>query len=307
MSDRPIPTPGIYFDIPAREYFAWDACNASALKVMARSAAHYRWQADNPKEATPAMIQGSCTHTAVLEPDKLATRYVVSEDCCATKGSGGQCTNAGKIRSGGQWYCGVHGKKVTPDVLEADLDEDGELIESPVVTADQMAKAQAMAISVQRNRASRDLLEPCRKEVCIVWIDPVTKVLCKARLDAYDPMSLKIPDLKTCEDASEDGFQRAIADHGYHIQAAFYLDAATSVSGEIHDGFYFIAVEKAAPFVSAVYKCHQELIQLGQHRYRKLLTDYQWCKENNLWPGYHDHQIVPVGVSRWFFDKESKK
>lgn len=302
---KTVPAPGIYYDIPAKEYFGWDAVNASTLKRMAQSAAHCQWEKDNPKEATPAMIVGSCTHAATLEPAELTRRYLVADNCSSIKGSGGTCTNAGKILSGGIWYCGVHGKNRILDTISSALGEDGELIESAIVTIDQMHKAQAMAISVRRNRAARELLDASRKEVCVVWVDPVTQMLCKARFDAYDGQ--RIPDLKTCEDASPEEFSRQIGDMGYDIQAAFYVDAATSIEGELHEQFYFIAVEKSAPFVCAVYKAHAELLALGRHRYRRLLADYKWCIENNMWPGYHDHQIEPIGCTKYFFDKESKK
>lgn len=291
---RPIPTPGIYYDVPAAEYFAWDACNASTLKKMSRSAAHARWEIDNPPPPTPAMIMGSVTHTAVLEPDKLKFRYCFADECAGIKGSGEKCSNQGLMPSGGKWYCGVHSKGKYRDDLHG----------MEVVTSESLATAQAMAISVRKNRAATELLDASKKEVCIVWIDPVTEILCKARLDAYDESGLRVADLKTCEDASPDEFPRQIGDMGYDIQASFYLDAATSLNGELHDAFYFIAVEKSAPFVCAVYKSHQSMIQLGRNRYRQMLADYKWCVENNLFPGYHDHQIQPVSVTRYFYERE---
>lgn len=294
---RPIPSPGIYYDIPASDYFAWDAVNASFLKRMAQSAAHARWDADHPTPPTPAMIMGSCTHTAVLEPEKLESRYCFADECAGIKASGEKCRNQGLILSHGRWYCGLHFKGKPCDELNG----------SEVVTAEALATAKSMAISVRNNRAARELLDAARKEVCIVWVDHVTGVLCKARLDGYDATGLRIPDLKTCEDASPDEFPRQIGDMGYDIQASFYLDAACSLNGELHDAFYFIAVEKSAPFVTAVYKCHQGLIALGRHRYRRLLMDYKWCVENKLWPGYHDHQIMPIETTRYFFERESRK
>ncbi len=304
---RPIPTVGIHYDVPAEIYFAWDAVNASFLKRMARSAAHARWETDNPTDPTEAMLQGSCCHTCTLEPDEIEKRYAVADDCISITGKGGTCGNSGKILSAGRWYCGVHGKKVPRDPMPQVIGEDGDLINAAVVTVKQMAKAQAMAISVRRNRAAQELLNACRKEVCIVWVDPVTGVLCKARLDGYDDVNWRISDLKTCENASEDEFPKQIGDMGYDIQAAMYLDAATSLDGVLHDAFYFIAVEKSAPFVSVVYKAHQGMIALGRHRYRRLLTDYKWCVENNYWPGYADHQILPIQTTRYFFERESKK
>lgn len=300
------PAPGIYYDIPAFQYFKWDAVNASFLKHMAKSASHARFNADVHSEPTPAMLQGSVCHTQLFEPDQIAKRYVVAGECSGVTGKGAACTNQGKILSGGVWYCGVHGRGRSWDDLPVVADE--ECSESPAIITQEMIKnAQAMAIRARWDNKIREILVGAKFEVCIVWIDPVTEILCKARLDVYRPDTCQIADLKTCEDASEDGFSRTIGDLGYDIQAAFYLDAATSIAGELHDDFIFIAQEKTPPYVAAAWRLHQDAIGLGRHRYRKLLADYKWCRDNNLWPGYHDHQIAVINVTRYFFEKEKAK
>ncbi len=313
MNDpRPIPTVGVHYDVPASVYFSWDAVNASLLKRIAKSAKHARYEMDNPKAPTPAMLLGSCCHTALFEPDALATRYVVANDCEALLGSGpnkGQrCGASGRVLASGHWYCGRHCGGMTPDAMPKAFDEEGgEIAIDAVVTLDQLAIAKSVATSVRSDLAARELLNACRKEVCIVWIDPVTGILCKARLDGFDERGQRIIDLKTTDDASDDEFSDTIGKRNYDIQVAMYLDAATSITGELWEAFYFIACETSPPFVQAVTKCHQEVAALGRHRYRRLLLDYKWCIENQMFPGYHDHQITPISVTRFHFQKESRK
>jgi hypothetical protein len=312
VTPRPIPEPGIFYDVPASVYFAWDAVNASFLKKMAsRCAAVARYEADHPSPPTPAMLQGSVCHTQLFEPDKITNRYVVASDCASFLASGsnkGQpCGSPGRVLSGGQWYCGRHAGGHSWDDIPIVGDEESGGEAPAIVSEDMIAKAKAMAIRARWDHKIRELLVGARFEVCIVWVDPVTEMLCKARLDIYRPDTYQIGDLKTCEDASEDGFSKQIGDLGYDIQAAFYLDAATSLEGVLHDDFIFIAQEKEPPYVAAAYRLHQEAIALGRFRYRKALADVKWCKENDLWPGYSDHQIVPIHVTKYFFDKESHK
>jgi hypothetical protein len=302
------PPPGIYYDIPSSTYFAWDAVNASFLKKMASGcAAKARYEADHPKPPTDAMIQGSVCHTQLFEPDNIATRYVIAGTCCAVKKTDGAgCTHPGVILSGGGWYCGVHGKgRSWDDIPKASVEDGGEV--PAIVTPEMIQKARDMAVRARWDHKIRELLFDARFEVCIVWIDPVTEVLCKARLDIYRPDTYQIGDLKTTDDASEEGFSRTIGDLGYDIQAAMYLDAATSLDGVIHEDFIFIAQENVQPYVAGACRLNQEAIALGRHRYRQQLANVKWCRENNQWPGYHDHQIIPINVTKFFFDKESRK
>ena len=308
----PAPPPGIYYNVPAAVYFSWDAVNASFLKKMAAGcAAKARWEADHPKAPTPAMLQGSVCHTQLFEPEKIASRYVVAEDCACPLGSGpnkGQpCGSPGKVLSGGVWYCGRHSGGHSWDDIPLVFDEDAGGSEPAIISQDMIHTAQAMAVRARWDSKIRELLVGALFEVCIVWVDPVVGLTCKARLDIYRPDTYQIGDLKTCEDASEDEFARQIGDMGYDIQAAFYLDAATSLEGVIHEDFIFIAQEKVEPYVAAASRIKQEAVALGRFRYRNALADVKWCKENDYYPGYCDHNIRPISVTRYFFDRESKK
>lgn len=304
----PAPPPGIYYDVPAAEYFKWDAFNASTAKKLVASGMCpeiVRYELDHPKPPTPSMLQGSVCHTQLFEPDKIASRYVVSTECCAITGKGVKCDNNGKMLSGGGWYCGVHSRGKSPDTIPSVLTEDGEIVPA-VITEEMLVKAQQMAIRARWDNKIRDLLTGGASfEVCIVWVDPVVELLCKARLDVYKPY--QIADLKSCQDASEEGFSKTIGDLGYDVQAAMYLDAATSLDGVEHEDFVFIAQMSEPPYTAAAWRIGQQSVALGRHRYRRAMADWKACKENNVWPGFHDNLILPINVTRFFFERESRK
>ena len=52
----------------AERYHASPGASASRLKKFKRSAAHMKYDMDNPEPSTPAMVIGSATHSAILEP-----------------------------------------------------------------------------------------------------------------------------------------------------------------------------------------------------------------------------------------------
>ena len=87
------------------------------------------------------------------------------------------------------------------------------------------------------------------REIAIVWDDPETGLRCKARIDfvsEYDGWTV-VGDLKSSINAAPKQWARAVANYGYHRQAAFYLDGCNAISP--HDRlFAWIIQEKDDPF-----------------------------------------------------------
>ena len=116
-----------------------------------------------------------------------------------------------------------------------------------------------------------------------------------------------IVDVKTCTDASAEGFARSIATLGYDLQAAFYQDGIKAITGRTLP-FYFIAVEKDAPQAATVYRASEAVIDVGRAKYRGALQLLQWCRTNNRWPAYQPNgEIETIELPRWAanFDLES--
>ncbi len=70
--------PGIYTNVPAEEYFGWEAMNRSTLEHAGRSMLHLHAAMTTPAESSDAMDLGTALHCAVLEPDAFSRRYVVA-------------------------------------------------------------------------------------------------------------------------------------------------------------------------------------------------------------------------------------
>lgn len=113
-----VPEVGIYEDVPADTYHAWDAASNSRLSHLLRSPAHCREAIDNPPDPTPAQILGTAAHYCILEPDLFEQRYTVPGRCEATKRDGQRCTNVGVVCRNGEWFCGVRGHDPGADYTE---------------------------------------------------------------------------------------------------------------------------------------------------------------------------------------------
>lgn len=102
-------------------------------------------------------------------------------------------------------------------------------------------------------------------------------------------------DLKTCRDASPEGFSKAIGNYSLYRQAAFYLKVLQSLKYDV-DTFCFITVENEAPFNVGVYYLDQSSIDLGNTEIDiafKRLENYE--KSENKFGGYSQEiEIISV-------------
>ena len=85
---------------------------------------------------------------------------------------------------------------------------------------------------------------------------------CKSRMDYL--AGATIFDVKTCRDASPDGFARQIASFSYHLQAAHYSAGYREIVGWDLDRFMFIAVETEAPYMCRLYTLDPRSLQTGR-------------------------------------------
>lgn len=264
---------GLIPDMPAEDYHATMAMSAGGLKRMAQSPAHfYGLQLDPNRpaggEPTPAMKNGTLVHCALFEPDQVAARYVIKPEGMnfATK-------------DGKAW-------------------RDAQTLE--IVDADQMRAALAQANAVLRLPQIAALLSEGQPEASAFWIDDLTGELCKCRPDWTSPAGdgVVLVDGKTCQDASPDGFSRAIWNFRYDLQAAWYSDGYERATGRRVHGFVFACVESAWPHQAAAYMLDDEALDRARAKNRELLNLYAECRRNNTWPGY-PAEIQPISLPRW--------
>lgn len=279
--------PGVYRGIPAQDYHALDACSASRLKSLRRSAAHCLYDMENPNQ-TDALIRGSATHLLVLEPDLFVSHFAVAEQCSAVQKNGAACSSMGKYRVGGQWLCGRHGEPVVGA--------------TPVLGADDYRTCRDISMSVRLHPAAQKMLTAKGEtELSLVWIDPPTELLCKARVDKYDEARRVIYDLKTTTNAGPEGFAKSIYEFGYAIQAAHYIYGCERCGIDANI-FGFIAVESNPPHPVAVYQLEHEDVVLGFAEREMLMTQYAKCKRDDEWPGYSD-QATKISMPKWAREK----
>lgn len=276
---------GIVFDLPFEQYLAIDALSASGMRELARSPWHYRNRVE--KVRTRPMLRGSLAHCAVLEPDAMASRYVVVPDDAPKRPTKAQW-NAAKPSESSQaamaWW--------------TDFSQFASSRE--IVPADDYAITQSQLRALQENSEIADTLRHGKGEVSVFWIDQATGVYCKARPDWVRPLKdgrVRLLDLKSVADESVDAFGKSIARMGHHRQRAHYIAGMTAV-GRLVEEFVFAAVSTTPPVLAVPYILHDEAAQQGVDECRELLELFAWCTENDKWPPPGEGLQV-VDVPKW--------
>lgn len=146
-----------------------------------------------------------------------------------------------------------------------------------------------MVASLKKNKLALQLIENAQIEKSLYWNDPDTGILCKCRPDILRPRL--VADLKTAQDGSAWSFSKAIYDYGYHIQAAMIQEALRRIKKIEVTAFWFIIVEKSAPYVVSTYKLDAASLKKGHEDFKALLQRYKSCLEKNDWPAYALQEI----------------
>lgn len=210
-----------------------------------------------------------------------------------------------------------------------------------VLTNEQWEQLHNMRDAIEAHpKASRLLKGDGEAELSAYWMqtvrDPSTgevidEQLCRVRPDYLRKDGI-IVDVKTTEDASEEGFAKSMANYAYHVQDNYYRRGVAAaierggdtileynaVTGEITEAepleyqlpraFIFIAVEKTACVVDgeskgvAVYTLDEESQAIGAAEWRRNLAVYTGCQKSGKWPGYSPN-IRQIKLPAWQFKK----
>jgi len=164
------------------------------------------------------------------------------------------------------------------------------------------AAALAMTAAVQSHPLAAKLLVRGDPEKTLIWRDPATGVMCRAKADWLRPDG--IVDLKTCESAAPDALSKAAHNYGYAIQAPFYLRGFAAVLPVEVPFFVHIAVEKTPPYLVHVNQLTERAMTWGDRQVSQALEIYRDCRESGIWPGYPTDEITDIDLPAWIKTEE---
>tara|TARA_R100001530_G_scaffold135897_2_gene114420 strand:- start:2229 stop:3053 length:825 start_codon:yes stop_codon:yes gene_type:complete len=249
-------------DLTFAEYRDWDAVNISRLKKILVSPKHYKYQQDKDSEAFRV---GRSLHTMVLQPTQYPVLYAVWLD------------EQGR-RYGKKWNAFKEAEAGKEIIREADYNRHLEIERA-----------------VRHDDVACKLLDEGQPEVSIMW-ETLGEYDCKARVDWLRDDCLV--DLKTTSSVKPDDFARDAYRYGYHIQAAWYREAAFRATRKVLP-FKIIAVEKESPHDVAVYRLTDEMLKDGEQTVDDALTLLELCTESDSWPGVGRGDELDLDLPAW--------
>jgi len=213
----------------------------SMLGLLNKSPQHLLRYMQGAQEESKALDIGKAFHTMVLEPSKIDNEVVVFE---------------GKTRRGKVW-----------DEFKM------ENADKTIVSTSEWNMINNMSNILFENEQAMSFINSSKHEVVEVWENK--GINCKGKADMVTT-SLEwiedkkvIIDLKTTRDSSPESFRRSAYNYGYDRQAAFYLDGFKA------DEFWFLVIEKEAPYRVGIYKASEEFIESGRQKNQSLLSSYK--------------------------------
>jgi hypothetical protein len=163
------------------------------------------------------------------------------------------------------------------------------------LSLDEFDQVKGMAESLHEHPIFSKFIKEAFIEHSLLMTDKETGVRLKSRPDFYTKDF--IFDLKTTDNAQEFAYANKAYDFGYHRQAALSYDCLQELTGRSYDQeVHLFVVEKAPPYLVALYTLDDHHIEPGRKQYQTALVKYKDCLDSGVWPGYSP-EAVPLKVS----------
>lgn len=211
------------------------------------------------KKKSPALEEGSLTHTLILEPELLNDEFAFY---------------SGDRKSGADFKS-----------FES-ANEDKIVISRP-----QKYRCDNLVAAYNKSDIATSLMADTQKEVslCVELSD----VKIKVRADALSVEKGAVIDIKTT--SAETGlefFKLTLKDLQYDLSAALYLECFEQYYKKPFN-FYFIVLSKR-DFHCSVYKLSTKTRSTGSEKVAKALKKYKQAKESNIWLEEEVEQVIEI-------------
>lgn len=310
----------VYFnnELTNEQYHAdTEHINGSGLwNIYDRCPAAWRYK-DEEDEQSKALIFGTGSHTALLEPERFEAEYArmpVVDDF--PKDKDGRPTVLVTTADMNSWakergIKGLSGKSKA-DVIKI-IQATGEPVKIYDVIREEAEKAasgkqmleggdydaiQQMRAVIHANSYYSSLLAGAYAEVSI--LGELYGEKAKVRFDCLTKGG-DIIDYKTAVSAKPEEFFRHAARLGYFMKMAMQHDMFCAAYPHPPRSVNLLVQEKKAPFIPALIRLTEEQLHIGRIQLRNAMEIYKACKKANSWPGYSiGNPVIEMETPEWF-------
>lgn len=288
-SGEPITEPGIYANVPMSEYhgrlvaepedsasrsFLWTLFDKSPAKAALR---HYARDdiEEETETASEALLLGRAAHHMLLGEADFSNHFVFHPEQYPE-----DAVYPAMIGKMTPWTFGAKWCKAWR------ADQGGREILKPR----HMDAIRGMANGLYANPLVRAGVLNGHIETTLVARDPKTGIWLKIRPDAMPTDGGDAADLKTIEDISDEGIEKAIGETGIFLQGAMTRRVMTLLDMEF-SSFSPVFIEKKEPNWCRVHTLTDGDLDLGDIVLDTSLAAYKRCLERSVWPGPGGEQV----------------
>lgn len=263
------------------------------------------WKEGSGKVVTRGMARGSLLDCLLLTPELFEKQYVVAPEEYQTGGETKKWNRNAKVCKA--WHAENPGEDPPEtyttatetkkwnsgsNTCEAWIQEFAKGRE--VITGRDHAKASAAAASLRsrpmygRNYTLGELLDACETQVMVrsTWCADNWEIPICGLMDVALLASGIVYDLKSAEDPSPLGFQRACRKYQYETQHALYSDMVEAATGSpVTFGFLAVNADRE-PYLSGLYELDPEVVAKGREFYERAIRLYCRCLARKEWPDF---------------------
>ena len=218
--------------------------NASSLKELLKSPAHFEYYMNNQKAETDSMKFGTAVHTALLEPEEFKKDYT-----CMRNSS---LPNPDKdMRNAENKAYKKAFVELNPDKIifaEAEWDKLNLMIKN------------AMKLPLADKLLEKGTFEP---EASYYFELPEYGWKGKIRVDYRSKVLPIFMDVKTSKDTSINGFRKEWGNWDYALQIAYYYTYLSQFEDIDPQSIYILAVGNTAPYLSAIFHITEAELEYG--------------------------------------------
>lgn len=285
--------------------------NGSGLwHLYDRCPAAWRYK-DEEDEQSKALVFGTGSHTALLEPERFEAEYarmptkddfgaellVTVSDMNSWAKERGIKGLSGKTKAEVIKIIRSTGEPVRiydEERLFAELNAKGRIL----LEGDDYDAIMQMRAVIHANSYYSSLLSGAYSEVSI--LGQLLGEPSKVRFDCLTRGG-DIIDYKTAVSAKPDEFFRHAARLGYFMKMAMQHDMFVEAYGHAPRSVNLLVQEKKSPFIPALILLTDEQLRIGRIQLRSAMEIYKACKKANSWPGYSmGNPVIEMETPEWF-------
>jgi hypothetical protein len=277
---------GFYSGVPLEAYHSGRLCegspslSSSGLRaIFTQSEAHFyaNWPLNPDPEAKAAreaektsesLILGRATHHLMMGQPNFAREFIVTpEETPDAKGVMQPWTL--KFNSAKKWMADRAAERRT------------------VLTPEQVKKIEGMAKRLAREPLVASGVLSGLPEITMAARDKESGVWLLSRPDVIPTSDGDFTDLKTIgrDIVSYPALVRAIAEHGYHQQAALCAEVWEALTGQKLKMFSFFFVETTRPYCARMVALKESTLLLGMRQNRNAIRRFVTALNTGVWPG----------------------